>query len=231
MEEIKNKVKRKEDVKMKIAPSILSADFANLERDVVMVEKAGADYIHIDVMDGQFVPNITLGANVVAALRPVTKLPLDVHLMITEPERFIGDFAKAGADFIVVHAESTNHLHRAVQMIQDLGVKAGVVINPATPVSAIKHVLSMVDMVLLMTVNPGFGGQSFIPEVLEKIKEVADIREEKGYRYEIEVDGGVTDQTIKACADAGADVFVAGSYVYNSENPAERIQTLKEAVK
>lgn len=215
---------------MKIAPSILSADFANLERDVVLVEKAGADYIHIDVMDGQFVPNITLGPNIVAALRPVTKLPLDVHLMIVEPERYIEDFAKAGADFIVIHAESTPHLHRGVQMIKDLGVKAGVVINPGTPVSAIEHVLSMVDMVLLMTVNPGFGGQSFIPEVTEKIAQVAAIREAKGYHYEIEVDGGVTDQTIKACADAGADVFVAGSYVYAAENPAERIQALRDAV-
>ncbi|MGX6978447.1 ribulose-phosphate 3-epimerase [Vagococcus elongatus] len=216
---------------MKIAPSILSADFANLERDVVMVEEAGADYIHIDVMDGQFVPNITLGPNIVAALRPVTKLPLDVHLMIVEPERYIEDFAKAGADFIVIHAESTNHLHRGVQQIKSLGVKAGVVINPGTPVCAIEPVLSMVDMVLIMTVNPGFGGQSFIPETLEKVKEIAELKKTKGYVYEIEVDGGVTDETIKSCAEAGADVFVAGSYVYASDDPAGQIQKLKDALK
>lgn len=216
---------------MKIAPSILSADFANLERDVKMVEAAGADYIHVDVMDGQFVPNITIGPNVVAALRPVTKLPLDVHLMIVNPENYIEDFAKAGADFIVIHAESTDHIHRGVQMIKGFGVKAGVVINPGTPLSAIEYVLSMVDMVLIMTVNPGFGGQSFIPEMVGKIAQLDRIRRENGYEFEIEVDGGITDQTIKQCADAGANVFVAGSYVYGSENPAARIEALREAVK
>lgn len=215
---------------MKIAPSILSADFANLERDIKLVEKAGADYIHVDVMDGQFVPNITIGAGVVAAIRPVTKLPLDVHLMIMNPERYVEDFAKAGADIIVVHQESTLHLHRVMQMIKNAGVKAGVVINPATPVEAIKQVLPMADLVLVMTVNPGFGGQAFIPECLTKIEELAALRTELGLDYEIEVDGGVVPETAKQCAEAGADVFVAGSYVYNAESPAERIDALKAAI-
>ncbi|MGO2265423.1 MAG: ribulose-phosphate 3-epimerase [Vagococcus salmoninarum] len=215
---------------MKIAPSILSADFANLERDVVLVEKAGADYIHVDVMDGQFVPNITLGPNIVSAIRPVTKLPLDVHLMIMNPERFVDDFAKAGADFIVIHQESTIHLHRTLQMIKNAGVKAGVVINPGTPVATLKDVLSMVDLVLVMTVNPGFGGQAFIPEMTEKIAELAALRKTHNYSYEIEVDGGIDAESAKLCAQAGADVFVAGSYVYNSDSPAARIQALRDAV-
>lgn len=215
---------------IKIAPSILSADFANLQRDIELVEKAGADYIHVDVMDGQFVPNITLGPNVVSAIRPVTKLPLDVHLMIVQPENFIEDFAKAGADIITVHAEATPHLHRAVQMIKGLGVKAGVVINPGTPVCMIQHVLDMVDQVLIMTVNPGFGGQSFIEDSLNKIKEVAQIREDKNYHFDIEVDGGVNPETAKRCKDAGANVFVAGSYVYDAEVPAKRIQALKDVL-
>ncbi|MDB7018744.1 ribulose-phosphate 3-epimerase, partial [Escherichia coli] len=151
---------------MKIAPSILSADFANLQRDIELVEKGGADYIHVDVMDGQFVPNITFGPNIVQAIRPITKLPLDVHLMIVDPENYIPAFAKAGADIITVHVEATHHIHRALQMTKDLGVKAGVVINPGTPVSMIKHVLSIADQVLVMTVNPGFGGQSFIEETV-----------------------------------------------------------------
>ncbi|MEG0255095.1 ribulose-phosphate 3-epimerase [Vagococcus sp.] len=216
---------------VKIAPSILSADFANLERDIKLVEEKGADYIHVDVMDGQFVPNITLGANIVSAIRPVTKLPLDVHLMIVEPERFIPDFAKAGSDIITVHAESTVHIHRAMQMIKNEGVKAGVVINPGTPVSVIEHVLPLADLVLIMTVNPGFGGQAFISECLEKVEQLDVLRKEKGYTYEIEIDGGVDNKTAKACVDAGADVLVAGSYVYNSPDVGERIATLREVVK
>lgn len=215
---------------MKIAPSILSADFANLARDIQLVEKGGADYIHVDVMDGQFVPNITIGAGVVAAIRPVTKLPLDVHLMIMNPERYVADFAKAGADYIVVHSESTLHLHRVLQLIKSFKVKAGVVINPGTPVSAIRAVLSMVDLVLVMTVNPGFGGQAFIPEAVEKIKELAKLKKELNLNYEIEVDGGIVPETAAICAAAGADVFVAGSYVYNDEDPAARIQALKDAI-
>lgn len=215
---------------MKLAPSILSADFANLQRDIELVEKGGADYIHVDVMDGQFVPNITLGPNVVQAIRPVTKLPLDVHLMIVNPENYITDFAKAGSDIITVHAESTPHIHRAVQMINDLGVKSGVVINPGTPVSAIQHVLSIVDQVLVMTVNPGFGGQSFIEETVVKIAELDLLRQENGYHYSIEVDGGIVPETAKICKEAGADVFVAGSYIYASENPIHQINQLKEAL-
>lgn len=215
---------------MKIAPSILSADFANLGQDVKMVEELGADYIHVDVMDGHFVPNITFGPNVVAAIRPITKLPLDCHLMIEQPELYVADFANAGADIINVHVEATPHIHRVLQLIKSLGVKAGVTINPGTPVAAIAHVLSMADLVLVMTVNPGFGGQKFIPEMMEKVAELAALRDEKGYVYEIEVDGGVTAETIGACKEAGADVFVAGSYIYDAEDPGARIQALKEVL-
>ncbi|HIX71301.1 MAG TPA: ribulose-phosphate 3-epimerase [Candidatus Enterococcus stercoravium] len=215
---------------MKIAPSILSADFANLGQDVKMVEELGADYIHVDVMDGHFVPNITFGPNVVAAIRPITKLPLDCHLMIEQPELYVADFANAGADIINVHVEATPHIHRVLQLIKSLGVKAGVTINPGTPVAAIAHVLSMADLVLVMTVNPGFGGQKFIPEMMEKVAELATLRDEKGYTYEIEVDGGVTAETIGACKEAGADVFVAGSYIYDAEDPGARIQALKEVL-
>lgn len=216
---------------MKIAPSILSADFANLQRDIELVEKGGADYIHVDVMDGQFVPNITFGPNIVQAIRPITKLPLDVHLMIVDPENYIPAFAKAGADIITVHVEATHHIHRALQMTKYLGVKAGVVINPGTPVSMIKHVLSIADQVLVMTVNPGFGGQSFIEETVEKISELAELRQQNDWHYTIEVDGGIVPETAKICRDAGAEIFVAGSYVYNSENPVGQIEQLKEALK
>lgn len=215
---------------MKIAPSILSADFANLARDIQLVEKAGADYIHVDVMDGHFVPNITIGPAVVAAIRPVTKLPLDCHLMIEKPGNYIPDFAKAGADIINVHVEATPHIHRALQMIKNANVKAGVTINPGTPVAAIQHVLQMADLVLVMTVNPGFGGQAFIPEAVEKVKELKALKEEFGYHYEIEVDGGIVPETAKICQAAGADVFVAGSYIYNAPDPEDRIATLKEAL-
>lgn len=215
---------------MKIAPSILSADFANLQADIERVEKGGADYIHVDVMDGQFVPNITFGSNVVQAIRPVTKLPLDVHLMIINPENYIADFAKAGSDIIMVHVESTPHIHRAIQMIKDLDVKAGVVINPGTPIEMIKHVLPLVDQVLVMTVNPGFGGQSFITETVDKIAELAELRKVNDWTYQIEVDGGIVPETAKICREAGADVFVAGSYVYSAEDPAAQIDQLKKAL-
>lgn len=215
---------------MKIAPSILSADFANLQKDIAYVEKHGADYIHIDVMDGQFVPNITFGPDVVKAIRPITKLPLDVHLMIVNPENYISDFAQAGADIIGVHVEATTHIHRALQMIKSHQVKAEVVINPGTPISSIKPVLSMCDQVLIMTVNPGFGGQTFIQETLLKIKELALLKKEHGYHFDIEVDGGIIPETAALCKDAGANVFVAGSYIYGADNPESRIHALREAL-
>ena len=215
---------------MKIAPSILSADFANLEKDVKMVEEFGADYIHIDVMYGQFVPNITFGPNVVKALRPVTKLTLDVHLMIVDPERYIEEFANAGADIIGVHVEATNHIHRALQMIKAKGVKAEVALNPGTSVLAIVPVLDMVDQVLVMTVNPGFGGQSFIESTLDKIRQIAHLRAANNLDFDIQVDGGIVPETAKLCKEAGADVFVAGSYIYNATDVKASIDALKEAL-
>lgn len=215
---------------MKISPSILSADFANLKEDVTLMEKAGAEYIHIDVMDGQFVSSITFGANVVQALRPHTKMVMDVHLMIENPENQLVSFSKAGADILMVHAEATKHLYAVLQEIKRLKMKPGVVINPGTPVSFIEPVLGIVDQVLVMTVNPGFGGQKFLPDMLEKITELKNIREEKNYSFDIEVDGGITDKTAPMCAKAGANVFVAGSYLYNSEDPVESLRVLRESL-
>ncbi|QOR68519.1 ribulose-phosphate 3-epimerase [Cytobacillus suaedae] len=212
---------------VKIAPSILSADFAKLGEEIKDVERGGADYIHIDVMDGHFVPNITIGPLIVNAVRPITQLPLDVHLMIENPDQYIADFAKAGADYITVHVEACKHLHRTIQLIKDQGVKAGVVLNPATPVDTIKHVLPDIDMVLLMTVNPGFGGQKFISSVLPKIKELSETIASLGLPIEIEVDGGVNEETAKLCIDAGANVLVAGSAVFNQEDRAQAISKLR----
>ncbi|WP_394137033.1 ribulose-phosphate 3-epimerase [Cytobacillus oceanisediminis] len=212
---------------VKIAPSILSADFSNLGEEIKDVERGGADYIHVDVMDGHFVPNITIGPLIVDAIRPVTKLPLDVHLMIENPDAYIEAFAKAGADYITVHVEASRHLHRTVHFIKSFGVKAGVVLNPATPVNAIEHIIEDIDMVLLMSVNPGFGGQKFIPSVLSKIAAVKEMADSKGLEIEIEIDGGVNEETAKQCIDAGANVLVAGSAIYNQTDRAKAIAALK----
>jgi ribulose-phosphate 3-epimerase len=212
---------------VKIAPSILSADFSKLGEEILAVEKAGADYIHIDVMDGHFVPNITIGPLIVEAIRPITKLPLDVHLMIENPDQYIEAFAKAGADYITVHVEASRHLHRTIQIIKSFGIKAGVVLNPATPVESIQHIIGDIDMVLLMSVNPGFGGQKFIPEVLPKIRKVKEMAEQKGLDIEIEIDGGINSQTAKQCMEAGANVLVAGSAIYNQEDYAMAISLIR----
>jgi len=212
---------------IKIAPSILSADFAKLGEEIKDVENGGADYIHVDVMDGHFVPNITIGPLIVEAIRPITKLPLDVHLMIENPDQYISAFANAGADFITVHVEACPHLHRTIQLIKSHGVKAGVVLNPATPVDTVKHVIEDIDLVLLMTVNPGFGGQKFIHSVLPKIEEVARMVKEKNLNVEIEVDGGVNEETARLCVGAGANVLVAGSAIYNQADRKAAIEKIR----
>ncbi|HEX9079366.1 MAG TPA: ribulose-phosphate 3-epimerase [Desulfuromonadaceae bacterium] len=211
----------------KIAPSILSADFSRLGDEIRAVEAAGADYIHIDVMDGHFVPNITIGPLVVEAARRVTSLPLDVHLMIENPDSYIPEFAAAGADIIVVHSEAVHHLHRTVQLIKSLGKRAGVALNPATPLNALEYVLDDLDLVLLMTVNPGFGGQGFIDACLPKIQALRAMLDRRGSEAELEVDGGVKTANIARIAHAGADVFVAGSAVFGSADYHATITELK----
>lgn len=213
----------------KIAPSILAADYANFAGELRRIEDSGADYVHIDIMDGQFVPNISFGADVVASLRKHSKLVFDCHLMVVDPERYVDQFAQAGADIMTIHTEATDHIHGAVQKIKAAGMKAGVVINPGTPVSALEPVLNLVDQVLIMTVNPGFGGQAFIPECLDKIADVARLRAEKGLSFDIEVDGGIDDTTIKLAKLAGANVFVAGSYLFK-EDLSAGVQHLKDAL-
>ncbi len=212
---------------VKIAPSILSANFAKLGEEISDVEQGGADYIHVDVMDGHFVPNITIGPLIVEAIRPVTKLPLDVHLMIESPDLYVPQFVRAGADIITVHVEACTHLHRVVHLIKEHGVKAGVVLNPATPVDTIQHIIDDVDMVLLMTVNPGFGGQKFIHRVLPKITAVSEMAKSKGLSIDIEVDGGVNAETAKLCVEAGANVLVAGSAIYNEEDRKKAIELIR----
>ena len=213
---------------MYIAPSMLSADFNNLAQSIRMVEEAGADYLHIDIMDGDFVPNISFGPMLYQGLRGQSKLVFDVHMMVTNPERYVDQVVKAGADVVTVHVEATPHIHRALQLIKAAGAKAGVVINPGTSVAAVEAVLGQVDQVLVMTVNPGFGGQAFIPATLDKVRQLADLRQKQGYDYLIEVDGGVNDKTAADCLAAGADILVAGSYVFGHSDPAQAIQTLKD---
>jgi ribulose-phosphate 3-epimerase len=211
-----------------IAPSILSADFGRLKEEIQAVEAAGADWIHADIMDGRFVPNITFGPMVVEAVRRITALPIDVHLMIQEPERYISDFAHAGATHISVHAETCVHLNRTVQLIRDAGARPGVVLNPATPVEALSWIIEYLDFVLLMSVNPGFGGQRFIPNSLAKILQVKKVIAEKGLQTLIEIDGGVSPQTIAEISAAGADVFVAGSAIFKSPDYRRTILAMRQ---
>ena len=213
----------------KIAPSVLSADYANFETELKKLEASGAEYAHLDVMDGHFVPNISFGAGVVASMRPHSKMVFDCHLMVSNPEHHIEEFARAGADIISIHVEATPHIHGALQKIRAAGVKPSVVINPGTPVEAIKNVLNLVDQVLVMTVNPGFGGQAFLPEPMGKIRELVALREANQLKFDIEVDGGIDDKTIQMAREAGANIFVAGSYVFKGD-VSHQVQTLRDAL-
>lgn len=210
-----------------IAPSLLTANFLKLEEDCHMLNESEADWFHLDVMDGRFVPNISFGMSIIQQIRKTTTKVCDVHLMILEPEKYAEEFKAAGADILTVHLEACTHLHRNIQQIRSLGMKAGVALNPHTPVFLLKEILADIDVVLLMSVNPGFGGQKFIPQTLEKIKEVRQMIDEKGLRAKIEIDGGVTLENAKSIVDAGAHILVAGNTVFASANPKETIKQLK----
>jgi len=214
-------------IKTRIAPSILSADFGNLRWEIERITEAGADYVHVDVMDGHFVPNLTIGPLVVQAIRSATTIPFDVHLMIEKPENYIDAFIKAGADIITVHAEACTHLHRVIQSIKQQGIKAAVSLNPATPLSVLEEILPELDMVLLMSVNPGFGGQAFIPALLDKISRLKAIIQQRNLEIDIQVDGGVTLENAAVIAAAGADILVAGTAVFGAKDIAVAIRGLK----
>lgn len=212
----------------KIAPSLLSADFANLTEEIKKIERGGADYLHLDVMDGIFVPNITFGPPVIKRLKKVTEIPFDVHLMIDRPERFIKDFYDAGADILTVHQEATIHLHRTIQEIKSYGIKAGVSLNPATPLSVLDYIIEDLDLILIMTVNPGFGGQSFIPAMIDKIKELRRIIDERNLDIILEIDGGVKLENAKELADLGVDLLVAGSDIFGAADIEKRTRAYKD---
>jgi ribulose-phosphate 3-epimerase len=214
-----------------LAPSVLSADFSRLSHEIRLAELGGADWIHCDVMDGHFVPNISFGPLVVKAVRKCTTLPVDVHLMIKNPDLYINDFANAGADYITIHLEAVNHLHRSIQKIKETGKKAGLSINPATPVSMITEIAGEIDLLLIMSVNPGFGGQTFIPASLKRIKEAAELREKLRADFLIEVDGGIDKENIQKISDAGCDVFVVGSSIFSTENITASSAELKNLIK
>jgi len=213
-----------------LAPSILAADFTNLEQQIKLVEKGGADWLHCDIMDGHFVPNISFGPLVVESANRVTELPLDVHLMVEKPDDYLEDFINAGADYVSVHVEEVVHLNRTVQRIKELGAKAGVVINPATTVASVKDIAEYIDLLLIMTVNPGFGGQAFIPNSLSRIKEAVNLRTELGAEYLIEIDGGVNTATAEKAFQAGADVFVAGSSIFNADDITLAVREIKTVI-
>jgi ribulose-phosphate 3-epimerase len=215
-------------VSVRIAPSILSADFARLGESIAAIEKAGADWVHIDVMDGRFVPNLTFGVKVIETVRRVTTLPLDVHLMVVEPERYIEDFARAGASVLTIHPEVSPHLHRHLHRIRELGCKAGAAINPSTPLDAVREVAGELDLLLIMSVNPGFGGQTFIPQSVDKLRRARELLDAAGSAAVLEVDGGINLETIGAAWRAGADTFVAGNAVFAAADPAAEVRALRQ---